>query len=212
MISKVAILLPIYNTNKESLNRALESVHNQSVITSGRIKDYTIYLVNDCSEIDYSEYSKHSNIHLININKHKKVSYALNLALNKANEHGYKWAFIMGGNDVSHLRRFEKQLNLLEKYPDTHIIGTQMNGVNERGEVLFTINCKAYYHRGIDKGLDNFYIASHQTVLYNIYDILELGGYNIHAKGDEDIRLWKIAFNRGYKFRNVNEILYTCIR
>lgn len=212
MISKVAVLMPCYNTEIEVLNKALECVHNQTAFINGKIKDYTIFLVNDGSDIDYSEYSKDPNIYLINLSKNKKISYALNVALMEAKEQGYKWAFRMDSNDVCDLTRFEKQLQLLEMYPDTHIIGTQLNGVDKEGKILFTTHHKPHYHRSIDKGLTDYWIINHATALYNIHDILELGGYDIYMFRKEDIALWEVAFKRGYKFRNVNEVLYSWIR
>src|SRR5258706_2097731 len=113
----ISVLMPVYNGEKY-LREAIESILNQTY------KNFELLIINDGS-VDNSEQIilsyQEPRIKYIRSERNLGLSDALNKGLQSANG---KYIARMDADDISHLKRFEKQIEFLENHPDYGIVGS----------------------------------------------------------------------------------------
>ncbi|WP_428331634.1 glycosyltransferase family 2 protein [Mucilaginibacter sp.] len=113
----VSVIMPVFNCEK-FIKEAIDSILNQSFV------DFELIIIDDCSTDDtvtiINEY-KDQRINFIQKLKNTGYVSSLNMALKIA-----KGELIarMDGDDVSHLKRLEKQVTFLNSNPNIAICGS----------------------------------------------------------------------------------------
>ncbi|MDP4270056.1 MAG: glycosyltransferase family 2 protein [Bacteroidota bacterium] len=129
---KVSVIMAVFNAGK-FLKPTVESVINQTMT------DWELVAVDDCSTDDSIEILRSFNDPRIKIIEKKINSGAAesrNLAIQYAQG---EYLAVLDADDISYPRRFEKQVDFLEKHPDIAIVGSYADAIDEHGNKLFDI-------------------------------------------------------------------------
>jgi glycosyltransferase involved in cell wall biosynthesis len=195
---QITVLMPAYNAGKY-ICKAVSSVLQQTY------SDFELLIINDGSTDNTLEIAlSFTDSRVIVVNKdHEGIAAALNTGLRLANA-----PFIarFDADDVCMPTRLETQFNFLQDHPDYVLVGSDAEYMVENGEFLFNFKCIAHSNEEIQS---NFYVYCpfiHSAVMYRRDEVLNAGGYNIHAHNFEDYLLWTNLAKTG-KMQNLREPL-----
>jgi hypothetical protein len=108
----------------------------------------------------------------------------------------------MDADDISHPQRLEQQFDFFKKFPETALLSTSINVINESNAIIDTLEVDHFYNC---YNL-NFYCAiSHPTVMYRRSIIKSIGGYRMPYA--EDFDLWWRLMSANYRIGHLEEIL-----
>ncbi|WP_158844270.1 glycosyltransferase family 2 protein [Algibacter sp. L1A34] len=113
----ISIVLPVYNVERY-ITEAMDSILKQTV------QDFEILVIDDCSTdntIKIVESYNDNRVKVIKKEKNKGLIHSLNLGFSLAKG---KYIARMDGDDINELERFEKQLHILETYPEIITCGS----------------------------------------------------------------------------------------
>lgn len=197
-----SLLISIYfKENASFLKEALDSVFYQTVLPT------EVVLVKDgplTPELDsvINTYKKtYSSLKIVNLSQNKGLGYALNEGLKFCTS---EWVARMDADDICFPNRFEKQVEIIEKYPDLSFISSSIaEFVNSPDEVVSYRNLPEF-HDEIYTYAKTRCPLNHPTVMYRKQAALDCGGYR---EFPEDYHLWVRALMKGYKFYNIQEPL-----
>lgn len=121
-MSKISVVMPVYNTQEEYLREAIESILNQT------FNDFEFIIINDCSTDENVEkiicsYNDERIIYLKN-EQNMGVAATLNVGLEHASG---KYIARMDADDVSFENRFEVQHKFLEENPQYQLCSTRIS-------------------------------------------------------------------------------------
>lgn len=199
---KITVLMSVYNGEKY-LRKAIESILNQ---TYG---NFEFLIINDGST-DSSAKIVHSyqdsRIHFINNHKNIGLTKSLNkgLALAKG-----EYIARQDADDISNLKRFEKQVNYLERNSEVVLLGTQARIINSKGFVskipnfrkLPTNEISIRWYCMINNPFIHSSIMIRRKIIWGEY-----GGYNNSFITSQDYELWsRIVYT--HVCRNLKESL-----
>ena len=201
---KYSVLMSVYkNDNVDLLKDAINCMLDQSVkpdefviVEDGPLTEELNKTIND-----YSTSNKIFNI--VKIQKNGGLGPALKLGVEKCRN---EWIARMDSDDYSPNDRIEKQFNMLEKYPDVGIIGS--NAI----EFYDNINNIASRVNLSEKPDEVFSFAKrrcpfrHSGILYKKSEILRAGNYQ-ECYLFEDYDLYTRMLLKGTKGYNVQEYL-----
>jgi len=178
----VSVLMPAYNAEKY-ISEAMVSVLNQT------FPYFELLIINDGST-DITEVIINSfadpRIRLIN-QTNQGIAAALNIGLLNA-----KSPIIarFDADDICINNRLEIQYKFLSDHPDYTIVGGSADYINSNGEYVFTEILPAYTSAAIQQLDFKQCPFIHSAVMFRKKDIMQAGGYNIHAHAFEDHLLW----------------------
>lgn len=117
-MSKISVIMPVYNTNEEYLKEAIESILNQTY------SDFEFIIINDGSDNDVEK--------VILSYTDKRIKYIKNeenLGLIKTLNKGLaisssEYIARMDSDDISLPTRFEQQIDFLDKNNEVDVLGT----------------------------------------------------------------------------------------
>ena len=123
----VSVIMAVYNTKKEYLKEAIDSILNQT------FKDFELVIINDGStnpdvEGTIKSYSDKRIKYFVIQNS--GASAARNYGLDKAKG---KYIAILDSDDISLPERLEKEVKFLEEHPEITLISANMELFNEKG-------------------------------------------------------------------------------
>lgn len=197
----ISVIMSVYNSEKY-LNEAIDSILNQTY------KDFEFLIVDDCSKDNslkiLEEYSqKDSRIILIKNEGNLGLTKNLNKAIKMS-----KGDYIarMDADDISETKRFEKQIEFLEKNKGIDIVGTFCSDINEDG-IFIRNRTLPTIHSQILKILPKFNPFAHPTVMMRKEKILSIGAYNENYRTSQDYELWFRAIGKGLRVANIPEFL-----
>ena len=218
--NKVSILLPVYNTNKKHLMQCLHSIVSQTfedwelvIANNGSTNRETIEVINNIS--------KDSKVKIVNVPQEKdkkNLSIALNRGLLECSN---ELVARMDSDDVMFPKRLQKQLDYFnENWEDVDILGTQLL-TSDEGNIQTayanveqnTIPDRIYkrFHKEIIHAHEyktSTHFCNHPTIMFKKSVIIDLGGYRDTPNYiPEDFCLWAKALKRGYKIRNLQDVL-----
>lgn len=114
----ISVIMPTYNTPIQMLSQAVESILNQTYT------NFEFIIINDCSTdntLEYLHSLRDSRIKIVTNNKNLGITASLNIGLKMAQG---KYIARMDSDDISFPKRFEKQLDYMEKNQDVIVCGT----------------------------------------------------------------------------------------
>ena len=125
----ISVILPVYNA-QDYLRDAVESILAQTY------RDFTFIIINDGSTDDsleiLQEYAdKDKRIKLVS-RENRGLIYTLNEAISLCDS---KYIARMDADDVALPKRFEKQVDYLERHPKVAVLGTGYRYLTETGEI-----------------------------------------------------------------------------
>ena len=173
------------------VDKCLESIKNQT------FSDYQIYEINYAADMDCLIKANCYQIELSN------YAEAMNFIISKAFEDGCDYVFNVNLDDYYHPTRFEKQLEKLKEGYD--IVSSDFCYIDEDNNITHHKNiCK---HGDIKENLlRNHNVIAHPAVAMS-KNFWNSNRYDITKTPQEDLELWKVAIQNGYKFYIIDEEL-----
>ncbi|MBQ4161467.1 MAG: glycosyltransferase [Parabacteroides sp.] len=202
---KITVLMSVYKAEKpQYLDRALQSICDDQTY-----KPLEIILVEDGAltpELDkiinkWNDVLRSSMIILKN-----EINLGLTKSLNKGLTY-VKGDLIarMDSDDISHPKRFERQVEFLTKHPNVDIVGGALQEFDVENECL-----GIRHYPQTPQDVENYiYKASplaHPTVMMRKRIFDEGLKYDERYRTSQDIALWYDALCSGYKIGNVDEV------
>jgi glycosyltransferase involved in cell wall biosynthesis len=193
------VILTTYNENPAFLKTCIDSILYQTY------KDFRLYIVlepNDKNGGYFSRISKDDSRVVIIKNEAKLgISGSRNKAIT---ESAGKYIALIDSDDYCDLKRFEKQLQFLEKNADISVVGSNMILIDSDGHA---IGHRTYpeKHGDIKKYFLKTMSVANPTVMTRRSDINETGLFDTHFPRAEDLELWLRFLAHNKKMHNLQE-------
>jgi len=178
----ITVLMPAYNAEKY-ITAAINSVLEQT------FTDFELLIINDGST-DKTEQTINSfsdnRIRLIN-QVNQGVAAALNIGMLNARA---PLIARFDADDICKKDRLKIQYDFLLSHTDHILVGSDADYINTNADYVFTCKMPAHTSEEIqqlDVGKCPFI---HSAVMFRKKNIMEAGGYNVHAYAFEDHLLW----------------------
>ncbi len=203
MKSLVSIMLGTYNPDKKELQKAVESIINQTY-SNWELLIYDDGSTELCASYIQSIGESDSRIKVYRNEEHHSLAYGLNYLLKLA-----KGNYIarMDGDDYSDPERLEKMFNFLESEPSYHWVGCNTYIINESGNIQ---GIRKYPE--IPTAIDylNYSPFVHPAVMFRKSALEEVKGYrvNVHTQRGEDYELFMRMHSIGMRGYNIQEPLF----
>ena len=207
--NEVVVLIPHFN-NYKGLKIALKSIKETIpfdvvVVDDGSTKD-------QIDQIDIkSVLTSASGLSIIRLSQNQGIEHALNTGLTHIKKKKYTFIARLDCDDRNRELRLEKQINYLKTYPNTAIVGSQVQFINKQGDSLYKLNLPAE-----DKDIRNkMYLNAmliHPTIVFRTKILDQINGYPTSYKAAEDYAFfWAILKLKKYKMANLKDTLVDCI-
>ena len=203
MKAKISIVMSTYNETIEELNRAIDSMLNQT------FKDFEFIIV-----LDNPRNEEHKKIINEYAQKDKRIVFLINekniglaASLNKGIDAAQaKYIARMDADDISMPERLEKEYVFLENNLDVDIVSTNKIDINEEDEI---INIPSHLPTKDNKIKDILKITSiitHSAAMFRKEQIEKIGKYRLFP-ASQDYDLWLRASYYKLKFAIIDEQL-----
>ena len=196
----ITILMPVYNTEKEDLEKSIESCLLQT------FQDYELLIVDNYSDNEETistleKFKSNKKINIIKCERkqdHKNLSIALNLGLINSK---HELIARMDSDDIMSPTRLEKQIKYFLDNPDVDILG---------GQIIINNSKVTNHPKVITKNFAAFstWFLNHPTVMFKRKKIIDAGGYRskpIYIA--EDLELWLRCLTKNYIIHNLPDVL-----
>jgi glycosyltransferase involved in cell wall biosynthesis len=197
---KVSVIMPVYNGEKY-IRDAILSLVDQS------LKSIEIIIVDDHSsdrtpEIINIFARQESRIKVFRNSYTSGICYSLNKAISYAS---CELIARMDADDISHPYRLEKQLAFFYSYPETVLVGSNIELIDPNGK---KIGQRSYpkTHIEILKALKDYPPFCHPSVMLRKSAVLKVGGYREKYRDAEDYDLW-LRLSKAGNMANLQENL-----
>lgn len=203
---KIGILLPVYiNDRLIYFEKAITSILHQTCT------DIDIIICKDgpiAGEIDlFIQGIKERNVVVVEEQVNTGLAAILNKGLQYCLSRDYEFIGRMDADDVSDLRRFEKQMKFLRENPDIDCVGTWAAEVDELDNVIFYKKMPVR-HEECYKFFMKRDLLVHATALFRREFFLKAGLYPTTTFFAEDTLLWANGLKNNCRFANIPEYLY----
>ena len=193
--------MSVYNASK-FLNEAIESILNQTY------KNFEFIIIDDGSTDNSTQIiEKYKKIdeRIVFIENEKNVGLTKNL--NKAIKLSTSdYIARMDADDISDVKRLEKQIKFLQENKDISIVGSCAKYINSKGEVEENIDVPENYEE-IRNMIYKVNPLIHPSVMFKKEDIISIGMYNEELRKVQDYDLWFRAVANNLKMHNIQESL-----
>jgi len=198
MTPKLSVVMPVYNEERY-IKEALESILSQT------FTDFEFIIIDDGSEDDSAEIIssyQDSRIRFFK-SKNKGMVEQFNFGI-----HNSSASLIarMDADDIAEENRFEVQLNALFEHPELQIVGSNVNFIDEKGNLI----CEKKYpelHKDIEFMMPIESAVCHPSVIMRKEIFDSIGMYKIEYGYAADHELFLNLILHGYKFYNVQDTL-----
>lgn len=193
---KVTVLMSEYNTKKEQLKQAIESILNQTY------NNFELIIIDDCSDkenIKIIENYNDDRIRLIRNEKNLGLAASLNKGIELATT---DYIIRMDTDDIAKVDRIEKQVRFAENNPQYSIISGRANFFDEKGIYYTTTKNGEINKNDLIKGTPFI----HPTMLINKKHIQKIGGYPLYRRC-QDYAMAMNMYANGFKGYIIDDIL-----
>lgn len=183
---EVSVVMAVYN-GQPYLEPSIRSILDQT------LEDFEFIVINDGSEDRSGEVleqfaAKDDRVRLIHQENRGHVR-SLNRGLGLAQG---QYIARMDADDISHLKRLERQVNFLDANPEIGIVGTQVEVINEQGKKI------EHWTPPTEPSLVAWRLLfnacfTHPSIMTRRSLLEELGGYAPWAESAGDHELWTRA-------------------
>mgnify|MGYP004519102467 CR=1 FL=1 len=189
MTPKISVVMPVYNTKKEYLREAIDSILRQS------FTDFEFIIVDDCSDEEtkrvLAAYSD-SRINVYHNEKNLGVAGSLNRALEMSKG---KYIARMDSDDVAVDARLAMQWEYMEKHPEVIALGGVAKVIGKK-EFRGCFSKKKRSELQLELIFNNINLV-HPTVMFRGTVIRENGLFYDEAMVAEDYELWTRCIQYG---------------
>ncbi len=198
----INIIMGIYNC-QDTLQEAVMSLINQSY------KDWTLIMCDDGStdrtyEVASMLRDKYPDQIVLLKNAHNRgLNYTLNKCLKEAN---CKYIARMDGDDRCSPERLEQEVAVLESEPDISIVSTDMAYFDETG--TWGRICHPDYPTKMDFVSGSPFCHAPCLVRKEAFDAVNGYSESPYLLRVEDYHLWFKMYLKGFKGKNIHEVLY----
>lgn len=197
-ISKISVIMPVYNTEKY-LWEAIESILNQS------FSNFEFIIIDDCStdksyEICRKYSKKDERIKLFRNEENKWISFTRNklISLSETN-----YIATQDSDDISLKNRLELSIEFLENNRNYWVVSWNNIIINEKSEII--------WYRKYSDNIKNIILKKSpisQPSSMFLKDIFEqLWWYDKDLNYGEDYDLWLKIYSKWYEIKNLSENL-----
>ncbi len=201
-MNKLIVLIPHYNCPLE-LKATLASVSEDFPIDILIVDDgsHTKPELTELKDI----YRNEGQIFIEELIKNQGIEKALNHGLRFIHDKEYQYIGRLDAGDKAHPNKFSKQIAYLDNNPDTYLLGTWGNIVDEAGSHLYFLKHPTQYEE-IKKRMYFNSCFIHPTVIFRKEVINTVGFYPENRKSAEDFAYF---FNiiKKHKVENLPEVL-----
>lgn len=206
MKNKYSVLMSVYkNDNPLFLKEALESIYERQTIKPDEI--VVVFdgpLTNRLYQVlDEFKFGKDDIVKYYPQDINRGLGEALRIGSEKCTG---DYIFRMDADDISNPKRFEIQINYLEKHPDIDVLGTDIAEFNESLEEKMRVRSCPRCHDDIVKMGKKRNPMNHVTVCMKKSALNRCGGYESLLLL-EDYYLWLKMIFSNCLFENINESL-----
>ncbi len=206
----VSVVMSVYNDSKY-LSSAIESILNQTynnlefIIINDGSSDNSLDIIQKYAKLD-------SRIVLVSrANKGLTVSLNDGVKISRGN-----FVARMDGDDISHIDRFEKQVEYMLENENTDILATYTEVIDVNNDIENAKKCEGNNNLDFDdNNVEQILLArcaiSHPTVMFKA-DVIKKLLYNESFIATEDYEMWLRALYNGYKIHKLREKLFTVRR
>ncbi len=193
--------MPVFNCEKY-LDESINSILNQTY------RDFEFFIINDGST-DNSEkiiknfQEKDDRINLLTQNN-QGVTKSLNKGIRNCRG---KYVARMDADDICAPKRFELQLEYLEKYPNTDIVGCMVSLISEKGKVIRSLDDLPLEDYQIKWNLIFGTPLIHPTLMIRRRVFEDIGHYDQSLNVAQDIEFWR-RLSHHIKFYNIPQRLF----
>ena len=194
----VSVIMSTYNSEK-TIKGSIESILNQTY------QNLEFLIVDDFSEDntvnEIDRYiNKNKNIKLFKNKENIGLTKSLNFLLGKSNG---KYIARQDDDDISDLKRIEKQVELIERY-DLDFSSSRAKIINTNKKIP---GVSYYFPFNIIIKYKNPFIHGALLIKKEVLD--EIGGYDNDFYYSQDYKLMTKLLNEGYQYKFTDEVLYT---
>ncbi|WP_297613270.1 glycosyltransferase, partial [uncultured Sutterella sp.] len=179
--TKLTVIMPIYNGEKEWIDISIKSILTQTY------RKFHFLIINDGSNDEISNYLEHytqdARIKIRHHHKNQGLTHTLNEGLNLSNT---TWVARMDSDDWAHPDRFKIQMEYLESHPETTVLGTQATYLEDNK--LLHPNLPLFYDQ-VAATLPFYCCICHPSTILNRKQIIAGNSYP-DIKNAEDYGLW----------------------
>ncbi|HEP0307750.1 glycosyltransferase [Providencia rettgeri] len=201
-----SVLLSVYASEIPNyLNEAFESIYNNQTL-----KPTEIILVQDGPLTDNLyhvikqwKYKLTDTLKIIIIPKNVGLGNALNYGLKECS---YDWVIRMDTDDNCSAKRFEKQIEYIQKNPNVSLFGAYTEEFDSDMSTSLGLRKVPSSHNEIKQYIKLRNPFNHMTVAFRKDVIQSVGGYQHHLYM-EDYNLWIRVIAAGHLVGNINEVL-----
>lgn len=185
----------------EYLSESIESILNQT------LREFEFIIILDGPSENEKKIIKEymnvdSRIILIENKTNRGLAYSLNKAIAHSNS---EFIARMDGDDISDLRRLEKQYSVMTENPQIDILGTNAEIIDENSNITGN---KEYPENDFE--IKKILWANpiiHPSVMFKKDKILSIGGYDDSLLRRQDYELWFRSAHNNLTFYNIQEKL-----
>lgn len=207
-MKKIGVLLPVYKKDREDfLHNAVESIVMQSY------NGYKLFIgvdgpINESVKSYLMMLDVQVKINVVCFEQNRGLACVLNDLIKVAKDDGCDYYARMDADDISDLKRFEKQLAFLESHPEVDVVGGAINEINSEGK---SRGKKVEYpltHEECRKFFRYRDCLAHPAVMFRpTYFEKVPGGYRPEYRKNQDTMLWYDGFMNGCVFANLPEVV-----
>jgi hypothetical protein len=204
MNKEIAIILSVYkNENKDNLTSCLNSLFTQTL--KG---DVYLYIDGEISKelwLVINSFTVRNDFFIVKNKTNKGLAFALNTLIDIVIKSKYKYIARMDTDDISRSLRLEHQWNFMENNKHIDIIGGFCHEFGSNyalTEKKLPIN-----HDELKKFSITRCPFIHPTVMFRSKIFHSGLRYPTNTNHTEDMGLWFILLEKGYRFHNLPEIL-----
>jgi len=143
------------------------------------------------------------DLKIISLPKNMGQGYASNIGLNSCI---YNLVARMDSDDISISSRFEKQVSFMTANQDVSVSSGTIEEYDQSMNLLISKRTLPLSFESIIKFSKRRSPINNPCVIYRRDDILAIGGYTFFGVA-EDYALWSTLLSKGYKFRNIPDVL-----
>lgn len=205
-MNKLAVIMSLYKSDViQYVSLAVQSILNQSFSKFDFFIQYDGYVRTEVDE--YLSSIKDERVHLYRRDENKGLAQSLNDLLAVVMPLGYEYIARMDADDISLIKRFEKQIGFMEAHPNIDCLGTWAIEIKSDGNEFYRKQMPETH----DGCWQQFMIRDciiHPTVMFRRSYIEKAGLYSLDTYFGEDTMMWANGFANGCKFANLPEYLF----
>lgn len=203
MISFSVLMSLYYKERPEFLRQSLDSVFNQSLLPTEVVLVEDGPLTKELYKVLEEFKESHLELKIVSLSTNRGLGKALNEGLKHCS---YELVARMDTDDIAKSDRFEKQMDIFEKYPQVDVVSSWIDEFKDAPSNIVSIRKLPEFPYEIYHYAKKRCPINHPVVMFKKDSVLFAGGYQ-HFPLFEDYFLWIRLLLNGSKFYNLQESL-----